>query len=397
MKLKLLNLIAAFIVSVTFGLGSIQAGECTNLNKVPICHKGAGVGADHKGVEICVDFGALWGHIAQHPHDQIGECGVDLEENLKVWACNAGLRHKDHNDGLCFDLNNGGALVANCAQRENCLCSGDSLPQSLYSFDNFSFDIAGYSQGQATSSFSEDIMTAGQISFNQASSAQGQSILDSNKGVTFNLGSERFGAEYFVDLCWEVLDAGLVDEPMKVDVEMSLAADIFTGNQGYLSNALVTQFNGIFCDKTTSSGPYAYSGQPSFTTSVTPFLNGTRSFSTNISGARSCFARLRFDENQNALLRPHELQQVTVNASINVEPVDNNPVQDMGLTFCHVQKIRGNKYQCFQQSFNTTDELRAYMTSGYNNIPDWRQDHNKDYRGFCRAECGPLTGAEANN
>lgn len=391
MKASLLISVIAIVFS-----SQVLGGDCTNLNKIPICHKGAGVDEDKKGVEICVDFGALWGHIAQHPHDKIGECGVNVEENLKVWACNAGLRHKDHNDGLCFDLNLGGAQVANCDQSDNCICSGDSLPQRLNAFDYLSYEIANYSQGNATSSFTESDLTAGVTSFAQASSDQGQHILKDDRGVTFKLGSERFGSEYFVDLCWEVLDTSLADEPLKVDVDLSLAADIFTSNQGYLSNALVTQRNGVFCDKTTSSGTYDYSGQPVYTTTEIPFVNGTRSFSATVSGARSCFARMLFKENQNSLLRPHELQQVTVQTNIKVEPVNDVNVEDNGLTFCHVQQIRGNQYQCFQRSFPDTPSLRAYMTSGYNNIPDWRQDHNKDYRGQCLSECRPLTGSEAN-
>lgn len=104
---EVLLFILVFFLSFQYP-SQILGKDCTSLNKVPICHKGGGVHEDHKGVSICVDFGALWGHIAQHPHDQIGECAVNIEENLKVWACNAGLRHQDHSDSLCFDMNQGG-------------------------------------------------------------------------------------------------------------------------------------------------------------------------------------------------------------------------------------------------------------------------------------------------
>lgn len=389
-----------FIVFFTalFAHFSHANNDCTNINKIPICHKGAGVDQDHKGVSICVDFGSLWGHIAQHPHDQIGECGVDVEENIKVWACNAGLRHKDHNDQFCFDLNNGGVIVANCSGLTSCLCSGDALPQRLNSFDYFSFDMANYYQGNVTSNFTDGNVTAGVTSYAQASRQQGTQILSSQRGVSFNLGSERFGSEYFVDLCYEVLDQRLKEEPVRVNVDLSLSADIFSGTQGYLTNALVSQRSGIFCDKSSFSGlgPYDYSSSPVYVTSETPFLGGTRSFNTVVSGARSCFTRLLFRENQNSILRPNELQTVSVNASLNVEPVNEVKPEDNGLRFCHVQRVQGNKYQCFQRDFPTTDALRTYMTTGYNNIPDWNQDHNKDYRGDCLSDCRPLTGAEAN-
>lgn len=208
---EVLLFILVFFLSFQYP-SQILGKDCTSLNKVPICHKGGGVHEDHKGVSICVDFGALWGHIAQHPHDQIGECAVNIEENLKVWACNAGLRHQDHSDSLCFDMNQGGVQVPNCNT------SGDSLPQSLFSFYFFSYEIGNYNQGNLIGIFSSADKTAGQVSFEQASNSQGKHILNPDKGVTFKLGSERFGSQYFIDLCWEILDITLKDEPLKVDV-----------------------------------------------------------------------------------------------------------------------------------------------------------------------------------
>ena len=108
---------------------------CGSLNKIKICHTGAGADPVKNGVEICTDFGALWGHLVQHPSDKIGDCGVNLEENLKVWACNAGIKHLDHQDTDCFDMNQGGVKVESCQGLTNCLCSGTSLPQSLFQFD----------------------------------------------------------------------------------------------------------------------------------------------------------------------------------------------------------------------------------------------------------------------
>lgn len=385
--------ITLFILTFIFSLQVTFANNgCTNINQVPICHSGAGEASNNR-VNICIDFGGLWGHIAQHPEDTVGECSVDLDANLKVWACNAGLRHKDHQDSLCFDADTG-VQVPSCDGVSNCLCSGNELNQVLNIFDTLSFGKAPYSQGQQLSSYIYERKEAGRNSFSQASESQGQDILDAERGVTFELGSERFGSEYFVDLCYEILDPSLLSIPLSFSVEMVLKTDIFNGSYGYLTNAQVSQRSGIFCDQN-QEGPYSYNESPLFTTSNLPFESGTRNFSTILTGKRSCFSRLLFKENQNSILRPWELKKVTVEANLNITPVNPIPPQDDSIVFCNVRQIRGNDYECSQQSFPDTASLRAYMTSQYNDIADWRQVHNKDYRGLCKAECRPLTGAEA--
>ncbi|MCR9205930.1 MAG: hypothetical protein NXH75_15210 [Halobacteriovoraceae bacterium] len=389
--MKTLSLIPLALFLTFINTPLLANNGCTNLNKVPICHSGGGASTNR--VNICVDFGALWGHIAQHPDDTVGECTIDLEEGLKVWACNAGLRHEDHNDTLCFDQNTGDE-VSNCDGIENCLCSGNELSQVLNIFDTFSFAKAGYSQGNILSNFLSERKEAGRNSFSQASQSQGQEILNDELGVTFELGSERFGSDYFLDLCYEILNPALALLPMRVTVDMVLKADVFNGTAGYLSSAQVTQRSGIFCDDNLL-GPYSYNNSPLYMTSHLPFDSGTRSFSTIITGKRSCFSRLRFTENQNSILRPTDKKQVTVEAKLDIEPVNPLPPQDDAIVFCNVRKVRGNQYTCSQQSFPDTASLRVYMTSQYNNIPDWNQAHNKDYRGLCRSDCRPLTGAEA--
>lgn len=387
--------LGVIVIAYLFSINLI-AGICDNINQVPICHRGAGAHPHDKSVSICIDFGGLWGHIAQHPEDYVGECTVDIEENLHVWACNAGLRHPDHNDQKCFDMNNGGISVPNCDGLNNCLCSGEDLPQVLNSFDYFNFQKAPYFQGNQLQAYSSSTLKAGRSSFIQASSDQGSDILNPDTGVTFSLGSERFGSNYFVDLCYEVLDERLVSEPMDLKVSMTLKTNAFNSGDGYTQSSQLTHRSGVFCDYNDIGSAFDFSNVPTFSTPLLPYNGAPSSFNTIITGAKSCFARLLFNEEQNDLLRPWDLKNITVDATINVAPVNPLPPLDEGLTFCNVRQVRGNQYECFQQSFPDTASLRVYMTSQYNNIPDWRQAHNKDYRGLCRSECRPLTGAEAN-
>ena|GEM_PF-2046625 len=373
------------------------AGECTNINKVPICHVGAGAHPQDKSVNICIDFGGLWGHIVQHPGDYVGECGVDVEDNLKVWACNAGLKHPEHSDRKCFDLNLGGVEVTSCSGLTNCLCSGDALPQILNQFDYFEFAIAQEFNGAPTGPYTLQQKTAGLSTYSQATQKQGTEILNKELGATFSLGSERFGSHYFLDICWKYLDESLYDVPMKVEVNLSLAENIFQGSTGYLPMAKVNQQSAIFCDPSEDFlGDLTFNSNPVTTTPKLPFLNGTRSFGTVISQTRGCFARLQFSETQNEVLRPWDLKKVKLSAQLDVSPVNPLPPRSEGLRFCNVRRVRGNSFTCEQLDFPDTESLRAYLQTQYNDIRSWTQEHNLDYRGDCRSKCEPLTGNEGN-
>ncbi len=387
--------LSAICISLLTILSTYAANECDSRNRVPICHVGAGAHPHDKTTYICPDFGSLRGHFVEHPEDKIGECGVDLDVNLKVWACNAGLRHKDHNDKVCFDLNNGGAMVPNCSGTDHCMCSGVALPQILNMFDYFTYDKANYFQGEVLTPYSSYKYEAGRSGFKQASIAQGTEILNNDTGVSFYLGSERFGSDYFVDLCWELLSERLYDEPMKIDVGMKVTTDTFSSGDNYLVASELTQRSAIFCDYTTENGQYVYEQSPSFTTPELPFISGERSFSDIRSGARSCFTRLMFKENQVDYLRPWDLKKITVQTDIEVNPVNDIDADDQGLRFCHVYKTKPSDkdWICKQMDFATSQDLRAYLIVE----KEEEQDHNKDYRGTCKEVCGPLTGNEANS
>jgi hypothetical protein len=384
----------ALLTMIACSLSTIAA-SCNSLNKVPICHSGVGASGDN-AVEVCPDFGALWGHIVQHPSDTIGECGVNLEENLKVWACNAGIKHADHLDGACFDMNQGGVKVESCQDLNNCVCSGDSLPQSLFEFDYMKFAIAPYYKGQIQGPFLEKNVTAGQFTFAQATREQGSDKLDEDTGASFFLGSERFGAQYFADICGEFLDKRLEKTPMKISLNLFLAEDLFNSGEGYLDTAEVSQKSAIFCDKNSKTGPYRYSSSPIMATTELPYNGGSRELTTIDKDSRSCFARMLFKENQKDILRPYDLKRITLHSKLTVTPEGVLPGGDEPIEFCHVRKIRGNQYECNTLSFPNTASLRSYMQTGYSNIRDWSQDHGFDYRGACRQTCGPLTGNQAN-
>jgi hypothetical protein len=389
MKYPLLALLIIFSASLS--------ANCDSLNKIQICHTGAGADPAKNSVEICPDFGALWGHLVQHPADKIGPCQVDLEENLKIWACNAGIVHKDHTDTSCFDMNQGGVQVTSCQGLNNCLCSGDSLPQSLFQFDFMSFNSAPYLRGQTLAPFSSNEVTSGRYTYEQASQSQGTDRLEEEQGVSFFLGSERFGTQYFADICWEYLDDSLKNAKMKIVADLFLTEDLFNSGNGYLSTAEVSQKSAVFCDKSNSNGQvYNYNTTPVYTTTELPYVGGTRSIQTTDQGSRSCFVRMLFKENQKDILRPYDLKKVQRHSKLEVTPVGDIGGTDGPIEFCHVQKIRGNQYQCQTLSFPNTSSLRSYMQTGYSNIRDWNQDHNFDYRGACRQTCGPLTGNEAN-
>lgn len=126
-----------------------------------------------------------------------------------IYACNAGLMHQGYEDRVCYERDNpeNSCNPGLCTDEQscNCVCTGDTLNnsgQGEYRLDymNASYrDWADHGEvgGGAGTAYKE----AGQNGFNQLWNNE----VAFNKELTdlnFNLGSERYGAVYFLDVCF---------------------------------------------------------------------------------------------------------------------------------------------------------------------------------------------------
>jgi hypothetical protein len=123
-----------------------------------------------------------------------------LTFNFQVWssgpdifACNAGLKHPATNQVFCYDVITNAACTAGT---HNCECSGAN--GGAYLMDFFNASYANYDVAAPISTISKQ---AGQSSYATlfTDSAAWQKKLST---LSFNFGSELYGTEYFLDICF---------------------------------------------------------------------------------------------------------------------------------------------------------------------------------------------------
>lgn len=126
-----------------------------------------------------------------------------------IYACNAGLKHKGYQDRVCYERDNpeNSCNPGTCTSGEqcNCVCTGDTLNndgQGEYRLDYFNATYRNWADhGEIGGGAGSQYKEAGKNNFNQLFSnntAFGKEL----SGLTFNLGSERYGAVYFLDVCY---------------------------------------------------------------------------------------------------------------------------------------------------------------------------------------------------
>ena len=362
-----------------------QNNLCQDKFHIPICHSGAG--HSHNDVDICPDFGSLWGHLVQHPDDYIGPCIEDVEANVKLYACNAGLKHKPHTQALCFDRDRDGIVVPNCDNSRNCICSNGDELQTQHLRDYFEYGIADFTN-DFSAPFSLNRKKAGKTLFEVASDSQGNHVLSEDPRLTFQFGSTRIGTEYFVDFCWKILDSELAKKQFKISSTLSVVENLFLGVD-YLNTADVELKWEIYCDSK-FSGQLSYSPVPYRESSYAPFLTGLAQVNQDLPIGQSCFIRYKLRENEWDFLRPHDLKKITVLNNMDIEP--KNPIEpnDLPITFCHVEPQGQNSYNCRTHTFPNTQALRLWMMTGNNDHREWRQNNQHNYRGVCEVE-GPCS------
>lgn len=155
-----------------------------------------------------------------------------------IYACNAGIKHGNGDANICYDRVTNLECSAGCAagnmnacqkkdskgkityqEPKNCVCTGEydtTGNQGTYRMDFLQANTANWEDNQtaATNGITPYILTADGVSkgskFNQIfgtdTGATEWTVPASYKNqirdMTINLGSEIYGAEYFVDICY---------------------------------------------------------------------------------------------------------------------------------------------------------------------------------------------------
>lgn len=127
-----------------------------------------------------------------------------------IYACNAGLIHQGYKKRVCYERDNpkrscNPGVCTNKNTQCNCVCTGDTLNgngQGEYRLDYFKSAYRNWADhGEIGKGAKTETREAGEKKFNQLfkdEDAFGKEL----SSLTFNLGSERYGAVYFLDVCY---------------------------------------------------------------------------------------------------------------------------------------------------------------------------------------------------
>lgn len=124
-----------------------------------------------------------------------------LSSGPEIYACNAGLVHWNPGGQICYidgtqqSCDPGACAPGDDSCVNNCKCT------SAANSHRGDFMVATHGPANGATANSSSVQ-AGEWSFNTIFTEQGSwgSRIDS---LTFNLGSERYGAQYFVDICYQ--------------------------------------------------------------------------------------------------------------------------------------------------------------------------------------------------
>ncbi len=364
-----------------FLLFKISAKECPSRNHALICHA-ASIQNPNYG-NLCVDFASLWGHFHNHELDYYGAC---QPKEVTPFVCNVGLRHPLESTEL-----------KTCDSQENS-CQASTPPRinshrfdfmkmqkAIFTddfFNKFVFDLDNQDFFSEMEFFFQQKFS-GIDSFELATNDPYHTVIK-NDSLSFNLGSERIGSEYFVDICW----ANTAYEPLDKNYINRTTLSILTQTRNYLEMAKVDSKYSLFCDHL-DSGPISISTFSDFETAYSPYRYGQKIYSAPILGARFCIARVLFKESEEGSLREHKVNHVKL--EINSEFKLEGDISEKPIEICHVLSLEKNEFICQNLYFQNSQEYKNYILT-YSDSFEWRQEHQFDYQGRCESYCGPLNG-----
>ncbi|ATH08304.1 hypothetical protein BIY24_10195 [Halobacteriovorax marinus] len=355
--MKLLSLFLLFIttiISTQVSAGNICSDK--KLNKITICH----AGSEHNPhfVNICVDFAAVHGHLKNHSHDSVGACGSTTQSlnDGVVYACNAGIKHIKPASRVCYQRSNP-SLSCNPSTCESgqscdCVCSGETDGPNVVDF--MKYNGRSFSNVDQLNEIENDSFWGGTLQARTSTYSQNSGQVDSegfvvathdpsnyvlrNNSLSFELGSELFGTEYFVDLCWKNTNEDYAGE-FEITPKYSYKNKQLFG-QSYVETADILTRTDVECtdDKNKKFNLFDESWLlfPSQMSEILPQV-GT------VDGVSFCRVRHYFKENSNSF-RPWDTKAIEVSTSLEVTLTEDQETPlDQGVKLCHpIASVPGN-------------------------------------------------------
>lgn len=129
----------------------------------------------------------------------------DVDSDSYIYACDAGIRHKNHTDRICFDRDSQDACDPGLCNNQvdcNCICSGGTTNNDQERLDLIQLRYKTWSENSNSNApTTHTVVFATGENFSRVFTANNEW----NKQITqinFNLGSERYGSEFYLDVCY---------------------------------------------------------------------------------------------------------------------------------------------------------------------------------------------------
>lgn len=187
-----------------------------------------------------------------------------------IYACDAGLMHKPHAERVCYDrVTMNSCNPSRCTDEVqcNCVCTGESRSGAgEYRHDFMKVGYAAWTDnGERATNVQSKSVAAGKNSFNRAFTNKNEWNKQLTK-LVYNLGSERYGAEFYLDVCYRgpqidyFLADSLADTPNFDLKAQATVTDIVSSNGLKYSQLADLQVKAVVACDQQGKGAYVYAG-----------------------------------------------------------------------------------------------------------------------------------------
>lgn len=383
------KLIALTFFSIFFFEAKIFAAPLCTGKKILLCHKEGKSLKDAN--EICVDISAIDGHLKNHELDRVGSCSQFDPALITSYACNAGLKYNQNLSRTCIRYDEGGVIAGDCGNSANCSCSENPASEDSYRLNNMRYTSANYTEDFSALNFIEHLKVASLTeAYNQVTTNLGSQVLMGNSALQFNLGADRYGAEYFVDMCIRNDNEYPPETPLNLTGNIQYSGGMFSG-VSYPQSSRLSHRLSVFCDEE-NSGSFLLSSNPVFSQSEVPFIFGQRDFSSQIEGSRFCIVRHFFKEHQNQKLRSNTAKKAVFQTTLNVTGDTSSTSSGEPINLCRVIEVSKNNYACTTINFSNSDAMKDFILTNYGqgSSSQFQKDFKDVYNSTCPNPCRAL-------
>lgn len=365
--------LSILLKALIFSTSTAMAGTTC----LTVCNQTADINSAPK--ESCVANTTVKSFFASNPLASPTACSQFDTKKIKIYACNAGLRFIKSYEQVCILRDQNNAISSNCGNSLNCECSTPDVINSQKA-NFFNFGIADYTGIDDPTYILKTLNASNTTTYAQASATSGEKIIQDGSTLQFQLGSDLYGAEYFIDLC--IVNKN--QNPNRFDLELSgkilFANSVFNSNN---YNSVSVLYNRIELSCTDSDG----SQYSKTLLANSAFLSSEKKYTKTITGSNNCVARHYFKENAKDKIRESNFKKVTFQADMTLAPTDPSLTNPVPVKFCKIITNAKNKYTCTAWTSESSD---AFLKDVKNSTYFMTEANATIYTGECSNPCRPL-------